>query len=477
MDISTLLKLIGNPRMVGLDEVPPPSPIPNTSVESLQQAAPLPQVPEAPQPPVQIAQAPIKKASIPGAPQDSDTGDSAALRDIINNANKAPAALPVPAEAPKLSLEQKLPMLSSPQPDDLAQALEQGRKDQNINNILRAGNAIASGAAQYAGVQPDFSGANAVLGESDKLAGAKATDILTKRKAESDKVSLQKAQQEAAVEKEKGDPTSDVSKLYRSTLKRMGIPNVGEGASASSIEKLFPSLEKYMTAEEARKSRELLARTAAETKKDASVQKQITALKDDLDPNKARGGNLAVNQRKVDQADRLEGLAGAYQGGNLDKRQMEELAIGLNSLLSGSNAPAASQIKALLPSSARGNLNGLIEFMTNNPTGTDQQAFVARMVDSIGREKGIAEAQVKRSQLQRLSSHANLKEASPDDYSAVLGAYGITDEDLKKNPKDLVKESMNAANEAMQAPHGADDAASVARQKRIAELKAKQGIQ
>lgn len=166
---------------------------------------------------------------------------------------------------------------------------------------------------------------------------------------------------------------------------------------------------------------------------DAQAEKKLIALKDDLDPNKARGGNMAFNQKKVDQAERLEGLIKDSNGNinNLDSRQIEELAIGLNSMLSNSSSSAVSQVEALVPKTAMGNAQKLKEWLLNDPQGVNQVAFVKRMADTVEREKQIAGDQVKRAQVQRLSAHGNLARTNPDQYNQVLQAYGIDPKDIK----------------------------------------------
>jgi hypothetical protein len=172
-------------------------------------------------------------------------------------------------------------------------------------------------------------------------------------------------------------------------------------------------------------------------KVDQQVNKWANALKDDLDPNKARGGNMSFNQKKVDQAERLEGLIKDSSGNisNLDSRQVEELAIGLNSMLSNSSSSAVSQVEALVPKTALGNASKLKEWLTNNPTGMNQMAFVKRMADTVTREKTIASNQIKKAQKQRLSAYSKFKDADPDQYNQILNAYGLNENPDDAEPK------------------------------------------
>jgi DNA-binding phage protein len=158
-------------------------------------------------------------------------------------------------------------------------------------------------------------------------------------------------------------------------------------------------------------------------------QKRVTAFGEALDPSKARAGTFGDSQKVVNRAERLQSLANALP--NLRSSEIEELAIGLNAMLSGSNTGAAEQVKALVPQSAIGNARKLQEWLTNNPTGTDQQAFVERMLGSVAREKATAEAQIKREQLRRTQRYADLEKSNPDAFYNQLEAYGISPEEYQ----------------------------------------------
>lgn len=159
-------------------------------------------------------------------------------------------------------------------------------------------------------------------------------------------------------------------------------------------------------------------------RKDQYDQKRLTALGESLDPSKQRAGAFGVSKQVFDRAERLQSLAVASMG-NPDRRQMEELAIGLNAMLSGSNTGAQDQVKALVPQSLVGNANKLREWLVNDPTGTGQQEFVKRLNDTIAREKATAMDQIKRTQFQRIGRYADLEQSSPDAFTNALQSNGI----------------------------------------------------
>lgn len=173
------------------------------------------------------------------------------------------------------------------------------------------------------------------------------------------------------------------------------------------------------------------AKEARQAALDKSNEKRLAAFGDILDPSKGRAGAFGVSKQKYDRAEALETLATAYKDGNYDSRQIEELAIGLNALLSGSNAGAATQVSALVPKTAIGNFQKMREWLINEPQGANQQAFVQRMMGTVAREKATAADQIKRTQLQRSVRFQDLEKTSPQEFYNQLQAYGISPEEYR----------------------------------------------
>lgn len=169
-----------------------------------------------------------------------------------------------------------------------------------------------------------------------------------------------------------------------------------------------------------------------DTKHELNYQKRLKQMGDDLDPSKQRQGSFGVSKQIFDRAERLESLAGALPDGNLDSRQMEELAIGLNSMLSGSNTGASEQVKSLVPQTIWGDAQKLKEWFVNNPTGLQQQEFVKRMLGSISREKQTAEQQMNRTRFSRIAKYSDLASSNPDDFNSVLQSNGVDPEQYQQ---------------------------------------------
>lgn len=284
---------------------------------------------------------------------------------------------------------------------------------------------------------------------------------------EKDLLDINKMKRMATLEESLDQPGTSVSQNLASSIltktKKLGMnldPEQLNKMSANQLKLAFPwAQEDYKLAVEGeekkaeRASREKISaednaskkelqKTMAEEKATAKDEKIVgdyeKRMKDDLDPDKARAGNLAKNQAQVYQADRLKQLYTESNGDvrNLDSRQMEELAIGLQKLLS-SGQSSVTQVQALVPHTIRGNAAKLKEWLVNDPQGTNQIAFVQRMAETIERERNLAQDQVKSAQKKRLSAYSEFKKKNPERYDMILRAYGLDD---ASNPS---KETVN----------------------------------
>lgn len=157
--------------------------------------------------------------------------------------------------------------------------------------------------------------------------------------------------------------------------------------------------------------------------------KRLTAFSEALDENKGRAGAFGTSKTVFDRAERLESLATNLP--NLRSSEIEELAIGLNAMLSGSNTGAQEQVKALVPNTAWGNAKKFKEWFTNEPTGTDQQEFVKRMMGSVAREKATAAEQLIRTKLSRTQGFSDVEKAHPQEYENIMRSHGVDPERYK----------------------------------------------
>lgn len=183
---------------------------------------------------------------------------------------------------------------------------------------------------------------------------------------------------------------------------------------------LFKRKEDYKTQEDASGGGDSLER-------ELKLSKLAENLKKDLDPDASRTGNFGKISNTLIQSQKLKKLAQDSGGNiaNLDSRQQEELAIGLATMLSQGSVAGESRVKSLVPSTAIGNTQKLKEWLFNEPMGTNQQAFVQRVMGTIDRESDLANEQLNTIRTKRLGAHQALKKYAPDTYGRILEDYGV----------------------------------------------------
>jgi len=163
-----------------------------------------------------------------------------------------------------------------------------------------------------------------------------------------------------------------------------------------------------------------------EDKKTSDYEKRLGQLNKDIDPSRYRAGAFGDSKKVFDRGERLQTLgeqAQNLQKGGADKRQMEEFAIGLNAMLSGSNQGAQQQVQALVPHTWWGGAQGIGEYLTNNPTGLGQQKFVQRMLDTISREQEVAKQQMDRTRYARLTQYKDILEGHKQDFEDQMRGF------------------------------------------------------
>lgn len=302
----------------------------------------------------------------------------------------------------------------------------------NEANLGRGLNKALSTAYGYLGFSPDEEGYK----EQMKQAGMPVEMLEKQREADA---ALIKRQKEA----EYNDPSSKRSQVTRDMAKQYlsiaGLSNmadkINDTMSAEQIDTMTKGMfNEAVTAKmhkdqmiEAARIRAENKSSGADLKKQAIDDRRAESLKKDLDPNQARGGNLALNQKRVDAAERLEALVTDTNGMmiNLTPQQMNELASGLDAMISAN--PSIAGREHLTPESKSKWVAEKLQWLTDSPQGADQMAFIRNMSDTVAREKSIAQRQVQKAQKQRLSAHTSLKKDNPELYNEILSSYGLNE--------------------------------------------------
>jgi hypothetical protein len=154
------------------------------------------------------------------------------------------------------------------------------------------------------------------------------------------------------------------------------------------------------------------------------------ALKDlgaDFDPNGGRSGEMGKNQARVNAANRVITLGrdpSTDQARNLTPNQMPEMAQSVASLISGNGGGAQAQIEHLLPKSFSRDAAGILQYLTNEPQGAGQQAFVQQMLETADRERDVATQAVQKAAAQRIGKHQVVISRNPQEAARTLQGYG-----------------------------------------------------
>lgn len=230
------------------------------------------------------------------------------------------------------------------------------------------------------------------------------------------------------------DPNSDASKRFRDTLKA-NFPTIAS-AYGDNFDNLTASDSKniFQIAETKAKL------TQAQALKDAVYSKKENDQieKDYKDLNKAlsggwtaRSGNAGRVQQLINSGEAAKALIeqGKNQEGGLDSRQMEELAQSVGKMLGG-NATASARIEGLVPHTLMGRAQSLKEFLSGNPQGQEQQAFVKRLEETVDREMELANDQKKQFQVEAAGAYSALKNKDPERYNQSLQSHGISLDDI-----------------------------------------------
>lgn len=138
----------------------------------------------------------------------------------------------------------------------------------------------------------------------------------------------------------------------------------------------------------------------------------------------------------VFQDDRLQAL-NDYAKGNPTDQEVHELTVTFDRILRGGGIPPVTEIENLLPTSAMASGSKMWQWLTAEPTGTNQQELIKRLVGGASRETEVARDNIKR-ELERLKINIHpedakdpafmkkieatiLSQVSPEEYNSVKG--------------------------------------------------------
>lgn len=298
------------------------------------------------------------------------------------------------------------------------------------------------------------------------------------------------------MEQQKNDPNSPTSQAFKKYMEKFGNLKIKGDFTAAMGKELLPlEFKKYenmvaqqakaeeaklaretraFEAEENRKSREHISeenrKTRLQMAKDAALaREQANALKveekqsqfdtkrfDELGKrltsetasSRSAFGKASNNIRA---AEAIEALGEQYKDkGQLDRRQVYELARSLDTLLSQGQG-TISGAAHLIPNTYSGDVSKITEYILNIPKGARQGDFVKRTLETVNREKELAKKQIERTQGKILGPYKETLRRNPDKARDILAPHGLeflldenkSEETPKETQKTVVKKGYN----------------------------------
>lgn len=163
----------------------------------------------------------------------------------------------------------------------------------------------------------------------------------------------------------------------------------------------------------------------------------------------SRTGALGVENAKVNQANHLDSLITQYYDSktgkyNVPKAQYSELVMGLANMISPTGTADVATRKDLNALTAKGDLNGALQYLTGDPQNGNTQAMIKNLIDSVDRQAQTA-TQNRETALQNLRDQAptDLEQSRIDalNKSTEMVPYSGQNRISKANVDDYVKEN------------------------------------
>lgn len=215
------------------------------------------------------------------------------------------------------------------------------------------------------------------------------------------------------------------SQVFQNMIKRLYPKDMADSdvklLSAADAPQAMDILKLKETIE-GRKDAAMLAR---QSKMEGTDNKRYTSLGDALDENKGRAGEFGRQVQFVNNADRVLQLAKQFPDLNLPPAQMGELASASASLIGGGSGAAEGTINRFVPKTLAGSAAGLAQWLTSEPHGAGQQAFVKQMMDTAQRERDLAASKLQAVKMSRVAQYSDLSTKDPAKFNAVLESHGI----------------------------------------------------
>ena len=310
-------------------------------------------------------------------------------------------------------------VLTSNQPDirsieNLKAAQDQAAKNRLYANLLGSADVIASSMAGL--------GAGRVVKPS--------AQEQAKNLGEQADIGVKEYQQQLAQSKD--DPNSPLSKQMREQFKKVFKYDIGTNYSAADIEKVLPQMTSILNVQEQAATRREIAKQNAEIRKsreqeanDYKTDKRFSELGIKITPELAssRGAfGKAANTKRA--AESIEAFVGRGDPNNLTDSQIAEIARALDSMISSGQA-TVSGMEHFIPRTYLADEARIKTYIQSIPKGAQQGEFVKKMMETVEREKELANKQIQRASKTIAEGYIDLKRKNPDRWNALMKEHNI----------------------------------------------------
>lgn len=238
---------------------------------------------------------------------------------------------------------------------------------------------------------------------------------------------------------EQFDPNSDTSRSMRALAESALDKKIPSNVPASTLTKAMPFIQKAFLQDAIQKRQEsILDKKSAEQEKlldkrlgasgdktfNTDLQKMGKAITAETASSRSAFGRAANTNAS---AEKLQALVANRNPNDLSKREVYELARQLDSILSNGQATVSGADK-LVPHTLIGNAEGMAEYVFNQVRGAQGGSFVTKMMETVAREKALANDQIQKTQGKILSPYKNLYKKDPEAVKFVLKSNGIPED-------------------------------------------------
>jgi hypothetical protein len=356
----------------------------------------------------------------------------------------APKPMPMPMPVvPTNTPPPSMPPPSAPKPfsfgqglgdEDLAAAQEDARRK-------RLGVGIAQALAQGIGTATNTKYDPSLYQNLETAAGQGVKDIQAGRQAQKEKMGSQVSALDLQQKSDAADPSSQRSRVAQematAIAKKANIPVDPEKLKLLSAN----DIDAYMKGElqladlDQRAKDNQLKRESLNTNKALTLQrsaddkeeKDAKNLQSSLDVARSSSRSpLGKAANNYNAASRIQALVQPYVGkeDTLTPQQVYELARATDSLLSQSGATIGGT-EHLVPKTALGDLSSWKNFISNQPGGANQGAWVRNMVETAVREKNLSKNQIDAELNGIIASGegSRLQKTNPDRFKRITDSY------------------------------------------------------